>query len=79
MNTIVIATETLRLWRGNAARLQHGVCEGCGAGGQVARQERSRKFQCIGCFALNPTGSTDVRRRVRSAQREATRLAKAAA
>lgn len=71
--------QIVRLWRVNAIRLQHGICEDCGAGCQVARQERVRKFQCVLCFAKNPTGSRELRKLVKQIQREADRLAKAAA
>jgi hypothetical protein len=55
--------ETLTRWRGGAARIHYGRCDDCGRirddDGKpllVARQERCRNFQCVGCYSLRPTG-----------------------
>ena len=50
-------------WLGGAARVHYGRCDDCqqvvdenGKPQLVARQERCRRFQCLTCFDLNPTG-----------------------
>jgi hypothetical protein len=51
--------ETRRQWTGGAARQHFGRCDDCGSTHDadskpllVARQARSRKFQCLNCFAI---------------------------
>jgi hypothetical protein len=50
-------------WLSNPAQLYFGRCDDCkrthdddGRRLLVARQARSRRRQCVGCFSLDPTG-----------------------
>lgn len=61
-----------QLWHGTASRYHRGVCDDCGNKAQVARQERSPKFQCLNCFTKNPTGSATLRSLVRLRREGAT-------
>jgi hypothetical protein len=62
--------ETRIQWKGGAARLFYGRCDDCGRVNDddgrallVARQAGCRKFQCLGCYSLKPTGLAARRRR----------------
>jgi len=66
----------MEIWRANAARWHHGVCDDCDAATMVARQLRARRFQCLACFTARPTGSKNLRQLVRRLRRDAAAAAK---